>query len=376
MKNNKSKGNEFLFNPLYGLSPIIIVSILQPFFGLNIALHIGMLLSVLVLMKYYFSKEYSNQAIVLINLFIITTYQFVSRHIFIIPSGTVAELLIYHGLILFSLGISFFLKAPLFSFFNKHFVGSSKHLESNLREFYFISKWLIVVLSLHVILYFLSFFVPFLNGIYKLPIVDYYESGLLVCLVHLEIFRIKKISKLLALETFWPIVNNVGVVVGKVAQCVSLIPSNFKEMHPVVRVHFIHNNTILMFRSEGPYSDGKWDCAISEHVLYGETMEHTIIRTALDRYGINNFKPHFLLKHVVEQKLEKQYILLYYTSQIKSAQLVNPDCGHLKYWPIWQIEENLQKGVLSEAFEIEYDYLKNTVFIAEQFSKDEGCDDI
>jgi hypothetical protein len=36
---------------------------------------------------------------------------------------------------------------------------------------------------------------------------------------------------------------------------------------------------------------------------------------------------------------------------------------------MWQIEENLKKGVFSTAFEVEYEYIKNTVLLAEQFSK-------
>ena len=112
-----------------------------------------------------------------------------------------------------------------------------------------------------------------------------------------------------------------------------------------------------------------WDCAINEHVLYGETMDQTVARGAMEKYGIKGFKPHFLLKHIVNLPLEKQYIMLYYTNELKDAQLSNSINAQVKFWPFWQIEENLGKGVFPEAFETEYDYLKNTVIMAEKFAK-------
>jgi hypothetical protein len=180
--------------------------------------------------------------------------------------------------------------------------------------------------------------------------------------------RIRKISKQLSLEDFLPIVNKDGVVIGKVARSVSFIKSGIKEMHPVVRVHFVHNKSVLLFKSELPGSDGTWDCPINEHLLYGENMDKTISRISFDRFSLRDFKPCFLLKHIVEKELEKQYVLLYYSTKVENVRLKNTLEGTLKFWPAWQIEENLGKGVFSNTFEIEYEYLRNTVFIAEEFA--------
>lgn len=367
--NIRSRKNEFLLNPLFGLSPVIIVSMVEPFFGLNIALHIGMLLSILVLARNYFHKEYSNQIIVIYYLFVFALYQYITSHIYIIPDGDIRELYIYHGIMIGSIGSTFLARNYLYKFFDKHFTGSAKHLENNLREFYFISKYLFVFMFLHVLVFFFSFKYTQLNDTHFHKYFDIVEVSLIFILVIYEIFRIHKIDKLLGLEDFLPIVNKDGIVIGKVARSISFTKSDYKEMHPVVRVHFIHNQSVFMFRGDGICSDGKWDCALNSHVLYGETMDKTLIRVGSCKYGIKDFKPHFLLKHVVEKELEKQYVLLYYTTQIESAQLVNQDEGYVKYWPLWQIEENLGKGVFSDAFEIEYEYLKNTVFIAEKFAK-------
>jgi hypothetical protein len=362
------RDNEFLYNPLLGLSPVIIVSMIEPFFGLNIALHIGMLASIIVLTRNYFHKEYSNQPIVLYYLFLFTLYQYITSHVFIVPDGDIRELVFFHGLMVLSIASTFLIRNYMFRFFDHYFTGSAKHLENNLREFYFISKFLLVINLLHIFVYGISIQFVSLENMNFHRHFDYVEYVILMLFVFYMFIRIRKISKQLSLEDFLPIVNKDGVVIGKVARSVSFIKSGIKEMHPVVRVHFVHNKSVLLFKSELPGSDGTWDCPINEHLLYGENMDKTISRISFDRFSLRDFKPCFLLKHIVEKELEKQYVLLYYSTKVENVRLKNTLEGTLKFWPAWQIEENLGKGVFSNTFEIEYEYLRNTVFIAEEFA--------
>jgi hypothetical protein len=369
MSKKKTHNNEFLYNPLFGLMPIILVSILEIYVGLNIAMHFGILASIIVLMRNYFKKEYSNQPIILFFVFVLALYQYMSVHVLGIKDGSTLERYIYHGIIVLSLVSVFFTKNLLHSFFNKHFAGSSKHLENNLREFYFIATFILIVLTMHMLVDYSLILIPRKNAHFIDKFWDNTEVVLLVGFVVYEIIRIRSIEKKLATEEFWPIVNNSGIVIGKVAKSVSLIPSKNKELHPIVRVHFIHDGMVYLFKAHDPKMDTQWDCTINEHVLYGETMEQTISRVASHRYGIKSVKPNFLLKHIVEEQLENQYILLYYISNVENLRLANHLMGQLKPWPIWQIEENLQKDIFSEAFKLEYEYIKNTVLLAEQFSK-------
>jgi hypothetical protein len=299
MLRKKITSHEYMLNPLIGLTPLISVSLFQIIWGLNIALHLGMMLSIILLIKNYFDKAFSYQAIVLMNLFIFAAYQYFSVHVFNIPDGSIQELLIYHVLVLLSIIISFMMKNLLFSFFDKQFPGSSKHMESNLKEFYFISKFIFLVMAMHLLLFASSWFIPLIKDLYKKPIVDYLECVLLVCLVILELFRVNNITKMLKAEEFWPIVNSSGVVIGRVARSISLSPSNHKELHPVVRVHLINKGMVYLFKPEERGLDTKWDCPINEHVMYGETMDQAIIRVSGRRYGMKHLKPHFLLKHEV-----------------------------------------------------------------------------
>ncbi len=374
--NHKFRDHEFLYSPLFGLLPIILVFVLEPFLGLNIALHYAIMLSPLVLLKNYFHKEYSNQPIVIYYLFVFAAYQYISSHVYIIPDGHILEIFIFHGLMIVSISSTFFFRRYLFKFFSRYFAGSSMHLERNLKEFYLLSAGLLVFIILHYIVYIHSIYTPKKINVEFHEYFDMASVFLIILLIIFDIFRIRRITKLFKLEDFWPIVNKDGVVIGKVARSITLRKSNYsKEMHPVVHVHVLNGESILMFRSEAHDSDGKWVSAISEHVNYGEKMDQTIKRVAIGRYGLKDFKPNFLLKHLVEKELEKQYVLLYYISQKEELNLVHKDEGQIKYWPTWQIEENLGKGVFSEAFEIEYEYLKNTVLVAEQFAKLAGEED-
>lgn len=385
MARKKVNSHEFMLNPIMGLLPIMSVMMAEDFLGLNFSLHIGMFLSIGILMWNYFRRAASYQAILLINLALIIFFQVLSSHttlfphlpveqyiykgFIILPDGLMEEKVIFHILVITGITISFLIRKTLHRFYSLHFSGSSKHMESNLREFYLVSKILLVLMAIHPITYTISMFIPVYERFYQNPWIDRMENLLLICLIIFEALRVHKISKMLEAEEFWPIVNNSGVVIGRVAKSVSLIPSQHKELHPVVRVHFIKDGMLYMFKEEGHHLHTRWDCTINEHVQYGETMEQAIQRVASERYGLRNIKPHFLLKHIVEQQLENQYILLYYISNINSLQLLPFVKGELKAWPMWQIEENLKKEIFSQAFELEYDYIKNTVLLAEQFSK-------
>lgn len=385
MSKKRSNTHEFMLNPIMGLLPVLSILFAEDFLGLNFSLHIGMFTSIAILMWNYFRRAASYQAILLINLFLIILFQVFSSHtplfphmpiekfiykgFIILPDGLTEEKVIFHGMIIFSIVVSFLMKPFLYKYFSQNYSGSSKHMESNMREFYLVSRVLLVIMSFHPLTYLLSVLFPSIHDFYNNAWIDRAENITMLGLVVFEIYRVYTISKKLAAEEFWPIVNNSGVVIGRVARSVSLIPSQHKELHPVVRVHFINDGMLYMYKDEGHHLESHWDCTINEHVLYGETMEQAIHRIAAQRYGLRNIKPHFLLKHIVEQRLENQYILLYYISKIDNLQLLPHEKGQLKPWPMWQIEENLKKNVFSQAFEMEYDYIKNTVLLAEQFSK-------
>jgi hypothetical protein len=92
-----------------------------------------------------------------------------------------------------------------------------------------------------------SFFIA--TDIQKLQVVSArLEIDLLLVFIVYQSVRIMKIRKKLLMEEFWPILNESGVVVGKVARIVTLTPSINQEIHPVVRVHFLHNGSCCFLK--------------------------------------------------------------------------------------------------------------------------------
>ncbi len=369
MSNNKPKQHELLLNPLVGLIPIFVLLFVENFLGLTIALYASIFSYTVVLLYYFFIKAQVYYLILLVNLNLFFLFFLLFSNDVLLISKPYSSL--YSSfLVIATIIISFILKPFLFAFFDKNFVGHAKQMESNLREYYRASIFVVCIVAIRALLFVFSLFIA--TDIQKLQVVSSrLEIDLLLVFIVYQSVRIMKIRKKLLVEEFWPILNESGVVVGKVTRIVTLTPSINQEIHPVVRVHFLHNGSLLLFKNENTIEnpDSMWDCAINEHVIFGETMDQTVARGAMEKYGIAGFKPHFLLKHIVNLPLEKQYIMLYYSNEVKDAKLLNSVNAQVKYWPYWQIEENLGKGIFPEAFEIEYDYLKNTVIMAEKFSK-------
>lgn len=367
----KFTGHEFIFNPLVGLAPLLIAFISEIYVGLLVSLYIGIFISVVILLQNYFTKAISYQAIILFNLFFLISLLFIKNTTNLI-STEFYESLAIHICVMVCIIVSFFVKPRLSKFFYKQYSGYGKHMECNLREFYFVSKILLVILFIPVFIFLLSIVFPSLQAIYVLPIVDQIEVIFIFVLIGFELFRVNRVCNLLKEEEFWPIVNNSGLVIGRIPSSVALTPSKYKELHPIVRVHFINKGSLYLFHgNKNQPTNDIWDCLINEHVLYGETMDQAIVRAAEKRYGLKNVKTHFLLKHIVDDSFEKQYILLYYISNIEDIRLQTSDEGRVKLWPMWQIDDNMGKGIFSKAFEVEYGYIKNTVLVAERFLNNE-----
>lgn len=360
---SKIQRHELLLNPLVGLSPLLALLLGDIMFSnLYIGMNIGMYTALVALAVNYFTKANSFQP-----LLIIFTFNILNAHLiyeFFPFEGKYTRgfsELFANYFIIACLITAFAMRPVLVYFFRKNFSGFNRHMEGNLREFYFVSKYLLLISLFRVIS--LYTFDPIGNHYQGIPqFMDEIQLTLIAALIAFEVIRVKVIVDKLKKEDFLPVVNESGVVIGKEAKSVSL-SSTHKSLHPVVRVYGVHQDGILLRQTDS----GKWEPIIYTHVQYGENMDQAIERKSKERFDIEDISPRFLLKHVFEMPLEKQYILLYYTAHEDTALLMAMKGNNVKLWPFWQIDENLGKGAFSEVFEVEYDYLKNTVLLAQQF---------
>ena len=182
---------------------------------------------------------------------------------------------------------------------------------------------------------------------------------MLIIIVIYEFIRETIIKINLRKEEWFPIVDEKGSVLGKVEKRESLF-SKEKYLHPIIRVHIIFNNTIYLQKtsSNDLIFPDKWDTAISNHVLFGETLDQCIVRTAKQHYGLENIKPIYLNKYMLETENEKQLAFVYY---MKGTEDLKPiDKKHIqmgKYWTIKQIGQEFDSGIFTANFIHEFEVL-------------------
>jgi len=133
-------------------------------------------------------------------------------------------------------------------------------------------------------------------------------------------------------------------------------------MHPVVRIHLIDKSMILLKKrpSDDPESPDLWDSSISNHVKMGETIEKCVERSAEEKYALNNFKFMYLSNYSLDGRNEKQYAFLF-VSCLQAEYKLNPTTpDQTKWWTPGQIDDNLEEGIFSENFKIEFDLLQRS----------------
>jgi len=133
-------------------------------------------------------------------------------------------------------------------------------------------------------------------------------------------------------------------------------------MHPVIHVLLINKGMVLLKKRpfNDPESPDLWDSSISNHVKMGETIEKCVERSAEERYALNNFRFMYLSNYSVEGKNEKQYAFLFVSCLQTEYRLSPSTLEQTKWWTQRQIEDNLNDGIFSENFKMEYDLLQRS----------------
>ena len=177
-----------------------------------------------------------------------------------------------------------------------------------------------------------------------------------------ETLRVLMIRAKLADEEWWPIVTEQGKIIGNIQHLTSLHDKqNF--MHPIARVHLIDKCMLFLQKksTNDLYAPNLWDTAISNHMLVGETIEQCIDRTFKSQYCLSGVKYVHLSNYTRKAARENQFAFLFVSGQL-SAVDIKP-CNNeaeTKWWTLPQIEDNLESGIFSDNFKLEYDILKRS----------------
>ena len=182
---------------------------------------------------------------------------------------------------------------------------------------------------------------------------------MMIIIIIYEFIRQTIIKINLRKEEWLPIVDEKGNVLGKIEKKESLF-SEKKYLHPIIRVHIIFNNTVYLQKrcSNDLIFPDAWDTAISNHVLYGETIDECIVRTAKQRYGLENIKPAYLNRYTMETEDEIQQAFVYCMEGAENLKPVDKKRIQMgKYWTIKQIAQELDSGIFTANFVREFEVL-------------------
>ena len=179
-----------------------------------------------------------------------------------------------------------------------------------------------------------------------------------------------------------PIVNEVGTVQGRMTLSMSHSSGN-KHLHPLVRIVLIHNGMLYLTTKNSLAVDGskQLDYPFETLLRYKESLDEGVKRAFEENGGNKDLPYSYLFRSLFKSQRSNRLVYLY-VSNISNKNQVNQLClGNGKWWMCKQIEENLGKGLFSGCFEQEYEFLKNTVLMADRLmrmetSKENGSNPI
>lgn len=177
-------------------------------------------------------------------------------------------------------------------------------------------------------------------------------------LIRLKISNKKK-SNYSDNEEWLPMVDEEGRILGKALR--SYCHNGSKTLHPVVHLHLVDNNQAIYLQKRAEnklVQPGKWDTAVGGHLAYGESIEDSLKREAIEEIGLQNFEAIPALKYRWESTIEAELVYCFVSYSGKPAEFSSLEISDAKYWKFSEIERNLGKGIFTPNFEHEFKLLK------------------
>ncbi|MDR0505238.1 MAG: hypothetical protein LBH32_00235 [Dysgonamonadaceae bacterium] len=170
-------------------------------------------------------------------------------------------------------------------------------------------------------------------------------------------------------EKWLPVVDETGMVHGKVAQSISQSSGN-KYLHPVIRIALIRKG--MLYLKERPVfasnSIRELDYPFETYLKYKETLDEGVTRIFEENGGSSDLPLQYIFRYVFKNIKTNRLIYLY-VCNIQDSNTSNLKLGKGKWWTMKQIEENLGKGFFSDYFEKEYELLGNIILKADNMMR-------
>lgn len=136
-------------------------------------------------------------------------------------------------------------------------------------------------------------------------------------------------------------------------------------MHPVVRVALINNGKIYLKKRDATrlLNPGALDYPFEKYMQYNHDIDEAVHNAVRKEIGIEEIPLRFLLKYIFENNDTKRLVFLYVSIIDDDEKFGKLHLRDGKLWTAIQIEDNMGSNIFSECFELEFDYLKNTVLL-------------
>lgn len=239
-------------------------------------------------------------------------------------------------------------------------------IRTTLDEAYFMGQVIQNLFTLHLFAILLYTHLPESTKNLAVENFIYKHLGLLIGLLAIIYgqLRMQVMHGALKKETWLPVLNDKGRVVGSMAHSVSRSSSQ-KYFHPIVRVAAIYNGMLYLTKraSDEYVSPELLDHPFHKYVIFRHSIEGTV-KDAIGKLGEDkSIKPRFMIRYTFEDDKVKHLVSLYVISLRTEEQLKHLTGG--KLWTSNQIQENMNSNIFSEYFEKEFPYLQNTILLAE-----------
>lgn len=205
-----------------------------------------------------------------------------------------------------------------------------------------------------------------------LVLYDWMPLCFLLVIFGYELFKTQTIVKHLRKEEWLPIVTELGEVTGKIARSISLKMKN-KFMHPVVRVALIHDGELYLQKrpTNDVLSPSSFDYPLEKYMLFNSEINISVRNSIAHSLSLNDLPFSFLLKYVFENEETKRLVFLFVSRIETPEQLQSVSQLNGKFWTEKQIDEGFEdEGLFSECFQMEYEYLKNTVLRSDELRRE------
>mgnify|MGYP001083893519 CR=1 FL=1 len=352
--------NRVLTNPALGLLPYLVFSILIGQIGILYAFAVGFGLSIAPLLfrarkelRILYDISAWSFLITVLALFVIVP-DFQPQRSFIL-----AEVILVFSLMIFRLSRKSLMRKVGRKQKSKSSFYFYESLQVSFQSQYALTVHLIFLLGFGV---FFGLRYPVVNTVIALNLFQI----IIVIIIVLEAFRLRLLNNRLQSEEWLPVISESGVVQGRVAKSVSVSMKN-KFLHPIIRIALIYDG--MLYLKERDHSrlldPEKLDYPFETYMQYKHNIEKAIKNVVKKEIKKDALPVRFILKYVFENERTKRLIFLYVSTINSEEEFNNLSLEGGKLWTTNQIEDNIGSSIFSETFELEFDYLKNTVLMSD-----------